>query len=490
MVGRTRVPSVPPLPLLLALLIAWFVVGDSSLIRAPRAAAQGTLPLVEIVPLEGAITPPTARYLINALANAERRGAVAVVIELGTPGGLMSATDEIVRGLLASEVPVVVWVAPDGARAASAGVFVTYAAHVAAMSPSTRIGSASPVSLGGEMDETMRQKVTNDAVSQLRTLADLRGRDAAWAEASVRDAANVVADEALRLGVVDFIAPDLPSLLAGIDGRTVATAGGSVTIETGGAETVRRGPGLLDQVLALLADPTIAYLLLSLGGLGLFLELSNPGVTFPGVFGGISLLMGLYGLGTLPVNWAGVALIGFAFLLFVLDLFVPSFGTLTIGGLVGFVLGSYLLLGDGAPPGLAIAPAAIWTLALLLAVAFILMAILAGRTVIRRPTTGREGLIGATGTVRRTLDPDGVVFVEGELWQATAAAGPSDSGIPITVGTPVAVAAVDGLRLVVRPATAAEASAAGVAILMPQSQPDRTRNPTGITPAAAPADAS
>ncbi len=486
MVGRIRFPVSLPL---LAVLVGW-VVAAVSPISTPRAATQSTAPLVVVVPLEGAITPPMARFVTNAIEDAERRGAAAIVIELDTPGGLMTATDEIVRAILASEAPVVVWVAPDGARAASAGVFVTYAAHVAAMAPSTRIGSASPVSLGGEMDETMRRKVTNDAVSQLRTLADLRGRDAAWAETSVRDAANVTAAEALRLGVVDFLAPDLPSLLAGIDGRTVTTARGPVTIETSGAEIVRSEPGWLDQLLALLADPTIAYILLSLGGLGLVLELSNPGVTFPGVFGGIALLLGLYGLGTLPVNWAGVALIGFAFLLFVLDLFVPSFGTLTIGGLVSFVLGSYLLLGSGAPPGLAIAPAAIWTFALLLVAVFALLAILAGRTVLRRASTGREGLIGAVGTVRRALAPDGVVFVEGELWQATAtAAGGATSVAPIPVGTSIAVVAVDGLRLVVRPATAAETSVAGVAIL-PPSQPDRPITADGTGRAPAPADAT
>ena len=489
MVGRTRVPNSPLLPVLFAV-----VVGLALAVLSPAAtqgtAAQATAPRVVVVPLTGAIAPPTARFVTNAIAEAERGGATAVVLELDTPGGLLTSTDEIVRAILASEVPVVVWVGPDGARAASAGVFITYAGHVAAMAPSTRIGSASPVSLGGEMDETMQRKVTNDAISQIRTLADLRGRDAAWAEASVRDAANVTAAEAARLGVVDLLAPDLPSLLAAIDGRTVEVASGPVTIETNGAETVRREPGWLDQVLALLADPTIAYILLSLGGLGLFLELSNPGGTFPGVVGGIALLLGLFGLGTLPVNWAGAALIGLGFLLFVLDLFLPSFGTLTIGGLVAFVFGSHLLLGSGAPPSLAIAPAAIWTLAVLLVAVFALLGVLAGRTVLRRAATGREGLVGTVGTVRRGLDPDGVVFVEGELWQATATDGGAvaDPAAAIPPGTPVAVAAVDGLRLVVRRATAAETAVAGVAILPPYDTAGRHPSTTGAVPVPAPAD--
>lgn len=380
MAGRFRLPW--SLSLLLAAVVAVVVVMAAT--TTPRlAGGQASAPSVVVVPLTGAITPPTARFVTSAIAEAERAGAAAVVIELDTPGGLLSSTDEIIRAILASDVPVVVWVGPDGARAASAGVFITYAAQVAAMAPSTRIGSASPVSLTGEMDETMRRKVTNDAVSQIRTLADLRGRDATWAEAAVRDAANVTAAEALRLGVVDLLASDVPTLLTDIDGRTVSTASGPVTLATSGAETIGSEMGWLDQLLAVLADPTIAYILLSLGGLGLFLELSNPGVTFPGVFGGISLLLGLYGLGTLPVNWAGVGLIAFSFLLFVVDLFVPSLGTLTIGGLVSFVLGSYLLLGSNAPPGLAIAPAAIWTLALLLVAVFALVAVLAGKTVLR-----------------------------------------------------------------------------------------------------------
>ena len=485
MAGGSRLPM--SLPLLLAVLAALLGLTVAPF-AAERAGAQATAPLVDVVPLRGAITPPTAAFVTSAIEAAERRGVNAVVIELDTPGGLMTATDEIIRAILASEVPVVVWVAPDGARAASAGVFITYAAHVAAMAPSTRIGSASPVSLGGEMDETMQRKVTNDAVSQIRTLADLRGRNAEWAEEAVRDAANVTADEALRLDVVDLLAPDLPALLAEIDGRTVTTASGPVTIQTADAQTARAEMGWLDQLLTLLADPTIAYIMLSLGGLGIVLELSNPGITFPGVFGGIALLLGLYGLGTLPVNWAGVALIGLAFVLFVVDIFVTSLGTLTIGGLVSFVLGSYLLFGNGTP-GLSIAPTAIWTIALLLAAVFALVAFLAGRSLLRRPATGREGLVGAVGTVRRALDPDGVVFVEGELWQATARKG-ADTDAAIPIGTAIAVVAVDGLRLIVRPASAAEKAGAGVAILPPpDDRPDRPRDPVAAPSSPSPADA-
>jgi membrane-bound serine protease (ClpP class) len=483
-------------PLLLALL-AMGVVLLLAPLPAP-AAAQEAAGVVPIARAEGAVSPPMARYLAAAIANAERQGAPALVIELDTPGGLMSSSDEIVRAILDSRVPVVVWVAPREARAASAGVFLTYAGHVAAMAPGTRIGSASPVALGGELDDTMARKVTNDAVSQVRNLADLRGRNADWAEAAVRDAANVTAEEAARLGVVDVVAADLPSLLAAIDGRTVETAAGPVTIETGGATTAEAPMGWLDRLLMLLADPTIAYLLLALGGVGIFLELSVPGVTLPGVVGGISVILGLFGLGALPVNWAGVALIGLAFVLLVVDFFVPSFGTLTIGGLASFVIGSHLLF-DGAGGGIGVSPILIWTIAALLGGLLLLLAGSVLKTRFLRPATGREGLVGMVGAARTPLGPDGVVFVAGELWQATVAGAspvpPTDRSAPasgpapvIPAGAPIAVSGLDGLRLVVRPATTAEAADAGVAVLSP-SLPATPASPA-VAPAAARAAAA
>jgi membrane-bound serine protease (ClpP class) len=357
---------------------------------------------------------------------------------------------------------VVVYVGPEGARAASAGVFITYAAHVAAMAPGTRIGSASPVTLGGPAPtegeappadgqpsngETMARKVTNDAVSQIKNLAQLRNRNAAWAESAVRDAANVTADEAVRLAVVDLVAPSVPDLLARIDGRSVRLGDGTdVVLATNGASIRTVEMGWMAQLWQLLADPTVAYILLSLGSLGLFLELSNPGAILPGVVGGIFLLLALYSLGTLPVDWTGVLLIGFAFVLFAVDLFVPSFGSLTIGGVVSFVLGSYLLIGGDAPAGFAIAEPVIWTMTALLVALFLFIGGSVVRARLRRPTTGRESLLGAVGTVRRAIDPAGMVFMRGELWSATAA-----DDRPIAAGTSVAVTTVDGLRLVVRP---------------------------------------
>ena len=424
-------------------------------------AAQGAAPRVDVVRVDGTITPPMARYVGRALDRAAEDGAAAVVIELDTPGGLASAMDDIIDDILGSEVPVVVYVGPRGARAASAGVFIAYAAHVAAMAPGTRIGSASPVTIGDDGDtsdneETLARKVTNDAVSQIKNLAQLRDRNAEWAERAVRDAVNVTADEALALGVVDYLAPDVKSLLAQIDGRGVRLETGEVALRTRGAELREVDMGPVEQFLQLLADPTIAYALLSLGALGLFLELSNPGSVLPGVVGGLALLMGLYGLGTLPVNWAGVLLIGFAFLLFVVDLFVPSFGTLTVGGVVSFVLGSYLLIGEDAPPGFEIARPVIWTVTALLVAFFLFVGASVLRARFRRPATGREGLLGDVGIVRRALDPRGVVHLQGELWQAVAA----DATAPILADAPVVAVALDGQTHTVRPATAPEVAAA------------------------------
>ncbi|HEX5500036.1 MAG TPA: NfeD family protein, partial [Thermomicrobiales bacterium] len=330
--------------------------------------------------------------------------------------------------------------------------------------------SASPVMLGpnGQPsggDATMNAKITNDAVSQIRNLATLRGRNADWAEQAVRQAANITADEAAKEHVVDLIAPDLPTLLNDVDGRKVTLATGPTTLRTANAEIRPVDMGVIDQFLHLLSDPTIAYILLSLGSLGLIFELASPGAVFPGVIGGIFLLLGLYTLGTLPVNWTGLLLIGFAFVLFIADLFVPSFGVLTIGGIVSFVLGSYLLLGQGAPPGFRIAPAVIWTMSVLLVLFFLFIggSVLAAR--FRKPQTGREALIDSVGTVRTPLAPDGVVFIGGELWQATASADVPRDRLPIPVNTPVALTKLDGLRAIVRPATPAEMAASGVATI-------------------------
>jgi membrane-bound serine protease (ClpP class) len=381
-----------------------------------------------------------------------------VVIELDTPGGLDFSMRQIIQRILASRVPVVVYVSPPGGRSGSAGVYITYAAHVSAMAPNTNIGSATPVSMSesGEqqMSPEMRAKVTNDAVAYIRSLAEQRGRNADWGEQAVRQGANVTAQEAVRTGVVDVLANDLNDLLQQIDGRAVATAGGELTLHTAGAPIQRVEMGLVDELLHAISDPTIAYILLSLGTMGLFFELSNPGSILPGVVGGICLLLGFYALGTLPVNYAGLMLMGFAFLLFVVDVFTPTHGVLTIGGLISFVLGSLLLFNvPEAAPWLGLS---LWTVLAVTSVMggfFLIVARLVAKTHGLKPSVGREALIGEIGRAKTDLNPRGMVWVESALWEATAEGG------PVVVGGRVEVVAVEGLHLTVRPAPVAVDSA-------------------------------
>lgn len=419
--------------------------------RAQESAAH----TVYVAQIEGTITPVMARHVDRAINQAERENAAAIVFEMDTPGGLSSAMDDIVRDIIESDIPVVVYVTPRGARAASAGVYIGYAAHIFAMAPGTNVGSASPIfsdGSGGSTDgnETLRAKVTNDAVSQIVNLANLRGRNADWAESAVRDAANITADQALALNVIDLMPPNLTTLLDKIDGRTVELESGTVTLATADASTRSIEMDYLGRLLQLLSDPTIAYLLLSLGLVGLYVEFSNPGLTLPGIAGGIAILIALFALGTLPVNWAGVLLIGLAFILFMVDIFVPSLGVLTVGGFVSFILGSYLLIDSDAPPGYEVAQPAIWTLAACFAVLSIVLGSAVLKARFRPPATGKPALLGEIGTVRAPLQPTGMVFADGELWTATLDGAATD---PLPVGTRVVVTGVDRLHLVVRPAT-------------------------------------
>ena len=477
--GR-RVAGAPPRGTVVRRLGLLLLIAVGVLLPAVGAvAAQGTAaPRVAVVELDGAITPVMARHIDRALGDAAADGATAVVLRIDTPGGLSSAMDDIVRDVLESKVPVLAWVGPRGARAASAGLFVGQAAHVLAMAPGTNIGSASPVGGdGGDLDETMARKVTNDAVAQVRNLAAYRGRNADWAESAVRDAANVTADQAASLGVIDVVAEDIPGLLAAADGRTVQMGDRSaLTLRTAGGSTDAIKMSLAERFLQLLADPTVAYLLLSLGSIGLFLELSNPGGYLPGVVGGLSLLLGLFSLGTLPVDWTGVLLILFGLLLLVVDVFVPSFGALTVGGLASFVIGSYLLFGEAAPPGYEISPVAIWAVTGCLVAFFVFLAGSVLRARLRPAATGRQALVGAHGTVRSPLGPApsnpaegtaggiaGQVFLQGELWEArldpeAPLGGRRSRDEPLPAGAPVVVTGVEGIRLVVRPAEPAEAT--------------------------------
>ncbi|HEX3301410.1 MAG TPA: nodulation protein NfeD [Thermomicrobiales bacterium] len=442
------------IPRLIATLVCTVAVGLALSLIVPATHAQSDQPIVVVAKMDGPITPVMARYINRAISRAEDRSASALVIEMNTPGGLSSAMDDIIDDILQSKVPVIVYVSPANARAASAGVYITYASHVAVMAPSTNIGSASPVMTGStgnaESDATMKKKVTNDAVARITNLAQLRGRNVEWAVSAVEDAANITSQQALDMHVIDMIEPNLDQLLADVNGRTVNLASGPVTLNTANAQIQTVDMGWLEQFLQMLADSTLAYLLVSFGMLGIFIELSHPGISFPGIFGGIALLLGLLGLGSLPVAWGGLAFMALGFVLFVIDIFVASAGLLTIGGLISFLIGSNILISNGAPSDQQIPNYVTWTMTACLAGAALLLGMVVAKSQLRRPKTGKPGMIGQIGVTRTALDPSGMVLVFGELWAATA------EQPPIAPGQNVSVTAVNGMSLLVRRATAEE----------------------------------
>lgn len=399
---------------------------------------------VLVLPLAEAITPLAAGKIKAALHEAQEKGAECLVIELDTPGGLVTSMRRIVKLILNSPVPVVVYVAPSGAQAASAGTFIVIAAHVAAMAPGTNIGAAHPVTMGQKMDKTMSKKVENDLAAFARSLARLRGRNADWAEKAVRESVSATAQEAVKLKVVDLMAADLSELLAKIDGRRVKTSAGEKIIHTRGAEVVRIKEDLRGHILRLITDPNVAYILLMIGLAGLYFELSHPGAVLPGVVGAISLVLAFYAMHVLPVNYAGLALILFSGVLFFLEIKITSYGLLALAGLLSLVLGSLMLFGKN-PEALRVSYEVLLPVVITVGLFFCGVTYLAAKAVFKRPTTGSEGLIGEKGEALSPIGPGGgQVFVHGEIWQAV-----SPEEIP--KGTPVEVEAVEGLRLRVKP---------------------------------------
>ncbi len=407
------------------------------------ALAQGEH--VDVLTIKGAITPVLIGYVERGINHAEDTGAQALIIKLDTPGGLDSAMRDIIQLMIDSRVPVVVYVSPSGARAASAGTFITLAAHVAAMAPNTAIGAAHPVDISGNTTTVPTSaedaKILNDAAAYIRTLATNHGRNADWAESAVREAVSATEQEALNLNVIDVIAPDVPSLLNAIDGRQVTLNNGDVvTLHTAGAAVVDEPMSTLESFLYAIADPNIAYLLLSVATLGIMAELFNPGLIFPGIIGGICLLLAFYSLGTLPFNWAGILLIVLAVGLFVGEALTTTFGIFTAGGIVSLVIGSMILF-QGAEPVFRIAPGVIATVTILVSGTLIFLVQRAVSTHRKQAFTGREELIGKTATVRVALNPTGTVFFKGERWTAV-----SESG-EIPPGEEVVIESMDGLTL-------------------------------------------
>jgi membrane-bound serine protease (ClpP class) len=404
----------------------------------PRGAAAASVVTIRI---EGVISPVTMRLVGMAIDRAQTERAAALVIELDTPGGLERSMRGIVQRMLNAEVPVIVYVSPTGARAASAGVFITVAAHVAAMAPATNIGAAHPVSVGGgTVDKESMKKIENDAAAFIRTVAIERGRNADWAEKAVRQSVSITEREALNLKVVDLVADSMPDLLNKIDGRTVKTVKGPVTLATRGAEVKPIAIGFRDRFLNVITDPNVAYVLMMLGMLGLFFELANPGVVLPGVIGGISLILAFFAFQTLPINYAGLLLIVFGVILLVAEIKIVSHGILAIGGIIAMAFGS-LMLFDAPELGFRISWAVIIPTVGLTAGLFLLALATAVRAFARRPLLSGAGLVGLTGVAREPLAPDGQVAVQGEIWRAVVDGG------PLPEGTPVRVVSVQGLTL-------------------------------------------
>ena len=408
------------------------------LLAAPAAAAPTPAPVATVV-VDGVISPVTLRLVESALAHAKAGGAQALVIQLDTPGGLERSMRAICQRLLNAEIPVIVWVGPTGARAASAGVFITMAAHVAAMAPATNIGAAHPVAVGGSIDKESMRKIENDAAAFIRTIAVERGRNADWGEKAVRQSVSVTEREAVRLKVVDFVADSIPDLLSKLDGRTVKTSRGPVTLATRQAVAKPIEIGFRDRVLAIITDPNVAYVLMMLGTLGLIFELSTPGAILPGVIGGISLILAFFAFQSLPINFAGLLLILFAIVLFIAEVTVTSHGVLAIGGIVSMALGS-LMLYDAPEVGFRVSWRVMAPTVALTAGFFLFALTLGVRAFRRRPLLGVSGLVGQSGVARGALEPEGQVSVHGEIWRAVA-------DRPLADGTRVTVIDVQGLTL-------------------------------------------
>ncbi|MEN2995297.1 MAG: nodulation protein NfeD [Thermodesulfovibrio sp.] len=373
-----------------------------------------------VLTIDGVINPPHAEYTIKGIKKAHEQNAEAVIIQLDTPGGLDTSMRIIVKEILNSQVPIVVYVAPKGARAASAGAFITLAAHVAAMAPGTNIGAAHPVTLGEKMDKKMAEKIINDAVAYIKSIAKQRGRNIEWAENAVRKSISSTETEALKLKVIDLIADNLETLIKDLHGMKVKTLRGEITLNTKTAKINKVEMNFREKFLNFISDPNIAYILLMIGIYGIIFELSNPGAILPGVIGAISLILAFYSLQTLPINYAAAGLILLGIILFILELKFTSYGLLTLGGIVCFILGSIMLF-DPANPLFKLSLSVIIPVTIVTALFFAVLLRLAYKAHKRKPVTGVEELIGLQGVAKTDIDSHkGMVMIHGELWQAVS----------------------------------------------------------------------
>jgi membrane-bound serine protease (ClpP class) len=432
------------------------------LLFATSAAIGATAPAVVILDVDGPIGPASADYAARGITRAAAEGAQLVVIRMDTPGGLDTSMRAIIKAILASPVPVATYVAPSGARAASAGTFILYASHIAAMAPGTNLGAASPVAIGGPPAEpdrrapsgkkgeetpptgdTMERKSMNDAAAYIRSLAQMRGRNADWAERAVREAVSLPASEAKKIGVIEYVATDVSDLLKQVDGKRFTIGSGTRTLQTANAPQTEYAPDWRTRLLSVIANPSVALVLMMIGIYGLFFEFSNPGFVAPGVIGAISLLLALYALQLLPINYAGLALIVLGLALMVAEVFVPSFGSLGIGGVIALAIGAVILV-DTDVPGYGIP----WTLIAGIVVSTALFVATVGGFALksqRRPVvSGREELVGSIGEVVKVDEHEAWAHVHGELWKIASKAR-------LAPGERVRVVSVDGLALNVVP---------------------------------------
>jgi len=455
---RRYIGRLHPWGMLLGLLAATWVLAAVG----PSAGAPSAI----LLPVSGPIGPATSDFIVRKLHEAQESGAQLVVVTIDTPGGLDTAMRDMIQAILSSEVPVVTYVSPSGARAASAGTYLVYASHVAAMAPATNLGAATPVQIGpggsapaeprppaddkDKADEprkepgtAMERKAINDAIAYIRGLAELRERNIDWAEAAVRDGASLPASEALEAGVIDLIASDIPDLLRQLDGRKVKIGAKEVVLATQGMTLVEIEPDWRTELLSLLTNPNVAYLLMLIGIYGLLLEGYNPGAILPGVVGAICLLLALFAFQVLSVNYAGLALIALGVILIVAESFVPAFGSLGLGGIVAFVIGSVMLL-DREVPGFAVAWQMIAVMALSGALVLVAIVSFAVRARRRPVVSGIEALSGATAEAVEDFEREGLVRVRGEIWKA-------HSSTPVHAGQRLRVRRVDGLLVYVEP---------------------------------------
>ena len=401
-----------------------------------------------VISVDGSINPSSAEYINSGIKRASEKNAECLIIKLNTPGGLLKSTRMIVTDILNSEIPVVVFVYPGGSQAASAGVFITLAGHIAAMAPGTNIGAAHPVSLQGQQDSIMNEKSTNDATAFLRTISEKRARNIQWAEDAVRKSISITETEALKERVIDTIAISIQDLLEKIDGKEISLPTGNKVLDTKNAEVINIEMNFKQKILGILSDPNIAYILFMIGLYGIMFELYNPGSIFPGVVGVISLIIAFYSLQTLPINYAGLALIIFAVILFIAEIKVVSHGLLSIGGVISLILGSIMLINTESTLEVIAISWQVILVTVILTAAFFIFAIGFGiKAQSLKPTTGIEGIIGEIGETISNLEPEGQIRVHGELWNAESLDG------SISKGTKVKVTQISNLKLIVRKTT-------------------------------------